>query len=33
MILWHFVGAVVISVWGVEESKVLVKELGDVFRH
>jgi hypothetical protein len=27
MILWHLIGAIVISVWGVEESKVLVNEL------
>jgi hypothetical protein len=31
MILWHLVGAVVISVWGVEESKVLVNELRTTF--
>lgn len=31
MILWHFVGAIVIGVWGVEESKVLVNELGRTF--
>jgi hypothetical protein len=31
MILWHFVGAIVIGIWGVEESKVLVNELGRTF--
>ena len=31
MIFWHLIGAVVISVWGVEESKVLVNELGGTF--
>ena len=31
MILWHFIGAIVISIWGVEESKILVKELGATF--
>ena len=31
MILWHLIGAIIIGVWGVEESKVLVKELGTVF--
>jgi hypothetical protein len=31
MILWHLIGAIIIGVWGVEESKVLVKELETVF--
>ena len=31
MFLFHLVAAIVITVWGVEESPVLIKELRDVF--
>ena len=31
MFFFHLIAAIVITVWGVEESPVLIKELRDVF--